>query len=188
MSSESADPFYWMRVILASNRGTLMELGISPIVTSGMIMQLLAGAKLINVDQSLPEDRALFDGASKLLGLLITVGQAVVYVMSGMYGDPAQLGAGICLIIVVQVCRPAVVIVDRFLRLDDPFTLLTSVAHLSIGYVVACRWFDCLDARRAPPKGLRFGLWNFSLHCHQHLRDHRLEGLQPNHHQHWSWN
>ncbi len=42
-----------------------MELGISPIVTSGMIMQLLAGAKLVNVDQSLPEDRALFDGASK---------------------------------------------------------------------------------------------------------------------------
>ena len=31
------DPFYWMRVILASNRGTLMELGISPIVTSGLL-------------------------------------------------------------------------------------------------------------------------------------------------------
>ena len=43
MSSDSADPFYWLRVILASNRGTLMELGISPIVTSGMIMQMLAG-------------------------------------------------------------------------------------------------------------------------------------------------
>ena len=41
MSSESADPFYWMRVIMASNRGTLMELGISPIVTSGLIMQVL---------------------------------------------------------------------------------------------------------------------------------------------------
>jgi protein transport protein SEC61 subunit alpha len=41
-SSNSADPFYWMRVILASNRGTLMELGISPIVTSGLVMQLLA--------------------------------------------------------------------------------------------------------------------------------------------------
>merc|ERR1712071_432156 len=49
MSSDSADPFYWIRVILASNRGTLMELGISPIVTSGLIMQLLAGAKIIEV-------------------------------------------------------------------------------------------------------------------------------------------
>jgi len=39
-----------MRVILASNRGTLMELGISPMVTASMIMQLLAGSKLIDVD------------------------------------------------------------------------------------------------------------------------------------------
>lgn len=36
--ASGADPFYWMRVILASNRGTLMELGISPIVTAGMIL------------------------------------------------------------------------------------------------------------------------------------------------------
>ncbi len=65
MSSDSADPLYWMRVILASNRGTLMELGITPIVTSGMIMQLLAGANLIEIDFSLKEDRALFSGAQK---------------------------------------------------------------------------------------------------------------------------
>lgn len=64
MSSDSADPFYWMRVIMASNRGTLMELGISPIVTSGLIMQLLAGAKIIEVGDT-PKDRALFNGAQK---------------------------------------------------------------------------------------------------------------------------
>ncbi|KAG8940756.1 translocon subunit [Tulasnella sp. 419] len=64
MSSDS-DPLYWMRVILASNRGTLMELGITPIMTSGVIMQLLAGANLIEVDFSLKEDRALFGGDQK---------------------------------------------------------------------------------------------------------------------------
>ncbi|KAF4751079.1 Protein transport protein Sec61 subunit alpha [Perkinsus olseni] len=63
-TNKNADPFYWMRVILASNRGTLMELGISPIITSGMIMQLLAGSKIIEVDQSLKEDRALFNVGS----------------------------------------------------------------------------------------------------------------------------
>ena len=65
MSSDSSDPLYYMRVILASNRGTLMELGITPIVTSSMIMQLLAGANLIEVDFSLKEDRALFSGGQK---------------------------------------------------------------------------------------------------------------------------
>jgi len=67
LSSENSDPFYWLRVILASNRGTLMELGITPIVTSGMIIQVLAGAKIIEVDQNVKEDRALFNGAQKCI-------------------------------------------------------------------------------------------------------------------------
>lgn len=61
----AGDPLYWIRVILASNKGSLMELGISPIVTSSMIMQLLAGVKIIEVDQSLKEDRVLFSAAQK---------------------------------------------------------------------------------------------------------------------------
>jgi hypothetical protein len=48
-SASGSDPFYWARVIMASNRGTCMELGISPIVTSGLVMQLLAGSKIIEV-------------------------------------------------------------------------------------------------------------------------------------------
>jgi protein transport protein SEC61 subunit alpha len=48
-----------------------MELGISPIVTSGMIMQLLAGSKLIDVDKKLKEDRDLFEGATKCIYVLI---------------------------------------------------------------------------------------------------------------------
>jgi protein transport protein SEC61 subunit alpha len=102
LQSKSADPLYWMRVILASNRGTLMELGISPIITSGMVMQLLAGSRIIDVDQSLKEDRALFQGAQKLLGMLITMGEAVAYVMSGMYGDLRELGAGNAILLIIQ--------------------------------------------------------------------------------------
>ncbi|XP_058046743.1 protein transport protein Sec61 subunit alpha isoform X2 [Ahaetulla prasina] len=117
MSSDSADPFYWMRVILASNRGTLMELGISPIVTSGLIMQLLAGAKIIEVGDT-PKDRALFNGAQKLFGMIITIGQAIVYVMTGMYGDPSEMGAGICLLIIIQlfVAGLIVLLLDELLQ------------------------------------------------------------------------
>ncbi|XP_018012767.1 protein transport protein Sec61 subunit alpha [Hyalella azteca] len=117
MSSDSADPFYWIRVILASNRGTLMELGISPVVTSSLIMQLLAGAKLLDVGDS-PKERALFNGAQKLFGLVITLGQAIVYVMTGMYGEPAELGAGICLLIIIQlfVSGLIVLLLDELLQ------------------------------------------------------------------------
>eukprot|EP00455_Lapot_gusevi_P011839 TRINITY_DN1553_c0_g3_i1.p1 TRINITY_DN1553_c0_g3~~TRINITY_DN1553_c0_g3_i1.p1 ORF type:complete len:475 (+),score=225.57 TRINITY_DN1553_c0_g3_i1:73-1497(+) len=117
-SSKSSDPFYWMRVILASNRGTLMELGISPIVTSGLVMQLLAGSKIIEVDQSKKEDRALFQGAQKLFGLLITLGEAVAYVLSGMYGDVADLGAGNAILIILQLFFAGVIvlILDELLQ------------------------------------------------------------------------
>lgn len=35
--------------------------------------------------------------------MIITIGQAIVYVMTGMYGDPSEMGAGICLLIIIQV-------------------------------------------------------------------------------------
>lgn len=47
--------------------------------------------------------RALFNGAQKLFGMLITIGQAIVYVSTGMYGTPSEMGWGICLLIVIQV-------------------------------------------------------------------------------------
>eukprot|EP00918_Siedleckia_nematoides_P054372 GHVU01118756.1.p2 GENE.GHVU01118756.1~~GHVU01118756.1.p2 ORF type:complete len:280 (+),score=66.40 GHVU01118756.1:2287-3126(+) len=92
-----------------------MELGITPIITSSMVMQLLAGSKLIDVDQSLKEDRALFQGAQKLFGILITIGEAVAYVLSGMYGDVKDLGAGNALLIILQLFFAGVVV----LTLDE---------------------------------------------------------------------
>mmetsp|Transcript_67209 Transcript_67209/g.111296 ORF Transcript_67209/g.111296 Transcript_67209/m.111296 type:complete len:476 (-) Transcript_67209:16-1443(-) len=109
ITPKTADPFYFMRVILASNRGTLMELGISPIVTSGWVMQLLAGSKVIDVDQSLKEDRDLFNAAQKLFGMIITVGEAFAYVVSGMYGDPRELGIGNCSLIILQMFMGGVI-------------------------------------------------------------------------------
>mmetsp|Transcript_40074 Transcript_40074/g.98322 ORF Transcript_40074/g.98322 Transcript_40074/m.98322 type:complete len:487 (-) Transcript_40074:76-1536(-) len=110
-SSNSSDPFYWMRVILASNRGTLMELGIGPIVTSGLVMQLLAGSKIIEVDNSSKEDHKLFQGAQKLFGMLITIGQATAYVFAGLYGDVKTLGTGNAFLIILQLFFAGIVVI-----------------------------------------------------------------------------
>jgi protein transport protein SEC61 subunit alpha len=88
-----------------------MELGISPIVTSGLVMQLLAGSHIIEVDQSLKEDRALFNGAQKLFGMIITVGQSIAYVWSGMYGDLAALGAANALLIIIQLFISGIIVI-----------------------------------------------------------------------------
>uniref|UniRef100_A0A7S0R4H9 Translocon Sec61/SecY plug domain-containing protein n=1 Tax=Chlamydomonas leiostraca TaxID=1034604 RepID=A0A7S0R4H9_9CHLO len=110
-TNSSTDPFYWARVIMASNRGTCMELGISPIVTSGLVMQLLAGSKIIDVDNSVKADRELLNGAQKLLGVLITIGEAVAYVVSGMYGDVRELGATNAILIITQLFFAGIIVI-----------------------------------------------------------------------------
>ena len=105
------DPFYWMRAIFASNRGSLMELGISPLVSSSMALQLLSGARIIHYDQSLRSDRELYQGTQKLLTLAITLIQAGGYVLSGVFGDPSEIGLTNCLFIIAQLFLGGLVVV-----------------------------------------------------------------------------
>ncbi|MFQ6094989.1 MAG: preprotein translocase subunit SecY [Candidatus Bathyarchaeia archaeon] len=81
------DALYYYRVIFASSRGTLMELGIGPIVTAGLILQLLAGSGFIECDFSNPEDRGLFTAASKVLSVIMTGAQASAYLIGGLFGS-----------------------------------------------------------------------------------------------------
>ena len=76
-----------LRIIFASSRGSLMELGIGPIVTAGIILQLLAGSDMIECDMSKPEDRGLFTTASKAFSIILTGVQASAYIIGGMYGS-----------------------------------------------------------------------------------------------------
>ena len=108
---EGADPLYWLRVILASNKGTLMELGISPIITSSMIMQLLAGAKIIEVNMGSKADRELFQAAQKLFGIIITVGEALAYLLSGMYGPVSELGYINAVLIIMQLSTAGIIVI-----------------------------------------------------------------------------
>jgi len=85
--SEVQESFAPLRIIFASHRGTLMELGIGPIVTGGLILQLLMGSAMIECDMSKPEDRALFTTASKVFAIILTGVQASAYIISGMYGS-----------------------------------------------------------------------------------------------------
>ncbi len=80
------DPLFFLRLIFASNRGTLMELGIGPIVTSGLIMQLLSGSKMIDVNLEEPKDRGLFTSSQKTMAILIALVEAAAYILGGAYG------------------------------------------------------------------------------------------------------
>lgn len=102
VSADSSDPLYWMRTILASTRGTLMELGTTPIITSGLIFQLLGGVQLLDVNFDVKTDRELFQSAQKLLAILISIAHAVAIVFSGLYGAPSDLGTGVVVLLILQ--------------------------------------------------------------------------------------
>jgi len=101
------DRFSALRVIFASSRGTLMELGIGPIVTAGLILQLLVGSAIIQCNMGDPQDRSLFTVASKVFSILLTGIQASAYIISGMYGTIATTAT---IIIFLQLIGAGVVV------------------------------------------------------------------------------
>jgi protein transport protein SEC61 subunit alpha len=108
---ESTDYFYWLRVILASQRGTLTELGIGPIVTAGLIMQLLLGSRIINVNMADPYDRALFSGAQKVLAIFLTIFNSIAYLFGGAFGNLSEIGIQGGVFIFAQLLFAGVVII-----------------------------------------------------------------------------
>lgn len=107
IAQEATDQFGALRVIFASNRGTLMELGIGPIVTAGLILQLLVGSSIIEANMSDHQDRGLFTVASKFFSILLTGIQAAAYIISGMYG---ALPAATTLIIFIQLIGAGIIV------------------------------------------------------------------------------
>ena len=79
-------PLLFFQVVMASKRGTLMELGIGPIVTAGIIWQLLVGSKIIPIDVTSKEGRILFTGTQKILAILFAAFEALAYIFGGAYG------------------------------------------------------------------------------------------------------
>jgi protein transport protein SEC61 subunit alpha len=108
VAQSASDQFGQLRVIFASNRGTLMELGIGPIVTAGLILQLLSGSSIIKCDMSNSEDRGLFTSASKVFTIILTGIQAGAYILSGMYGT--SLAGPTILVIFLQLIITGVVV------------------------------------------------------------------------------
>ena len=44
---------------MASNRGTLMELGIGPIISAGMVVQVMTASQIIRLNPNNKDDREL---------------------------------------------------------------------------------------------------------------------------------
>lgn len=111
MINDKADPVYWLRAMMAGNKGTLMDLGLSPILMTSSVIQFLNLMDTLIIDENIKEDVMLFSSFQKLLALIITFGQALVQVSTGFFGSPSSLGLSVCILIVCQLMFSGVIII-----------------------------------------------------------------------------
>ena len=135
------DPLGALRVIFASNRGTLMELGIGPIVTAGLILQVLAGSKMINLDMNNPEDRSLFTSASKILSVVMTVFEALAYILGGTYGTLAGTTE---VVILLQLVGAGLIVLLLDEMLQKGWGLGSGISLFIAAGVASTIWWDCM--------------------------------------------
>jgi preprotein translocase subunit SecY len=108
MTQSAKDYFSFFSVVLASRTGTLITLGIGPVVTAGIFMQLFQGAEIFHFDLASHEGRAQFQGAQKLLAIFLCFFEAVVYVLVGAFG---YYNAGVQIFLILQIGFGAVMVV-----------------------------------------------------------------------------
>src|SRR5919199_1353696 len=84
-SDPKFDFLAFARVIFAAQQGTLLELGIGPIVTAGLLMQLLKGSDLLKLNFKNPDDRSLFTSATKIVTIIVIIAEGSLY-GSSVYG------------------------------------------------------------------------------------------------------
>ncbi|HID11824.1 MAG TPA: preprotein translocase subunit SecY [Candidatus Latescibacteria bacterium] len=141
------DPFEATRVIFASRRGTLMELGIMPTVNAGLILQVLAGSGLISVDLSRSEDRSLFSIAMKVLASILTMVMSLSYIIAGTYG-PLPFTAAAIVFAELMLTGLVIILLDELLQKGWGFGSGISLFILA----GVCReiWWQCFgfDPRR----------------------------------------
>ncbi|MCJ7632249.1 preprotein translocase subunit SecY, partial [Candidatus Bathyarchaeota archaeon] len=115
-SSSQGDPYFYLRVIFASSRGSLMELGIQPIVTAGLLTQLLGSSGLIQFDNKSSEDRGLLAGATKFVTIMMTSVLAIAYLGSGSYGTSLSLAATLSIFLQLFSAGLLLMLLDELLQ------------------------------------------------------------------------
>ena len=107
ISGNALSRFEYLAIMLGTNFGSIISLGIGPIVMASIILQLLVGAQILNIDMNTTEGKKFFQALQKVLTLAFILFEAMVYVLMG--GIPAQ--PGYTILVIFQLCVGGLLIV-----------------------------------------------------------------------------
>ncbi|MEK6900634.1 MAG: preprotein translocase subunit SecY [Nanoarchaeota archaeon] len=83
LGENALQQFEFLSVILGASFGSIISLGIGPLVTSSIVLQLLSGTGILKMDLTTTEGRKKFQGLQKLLSIVFIIFEAAVYVLMG---------------------------------------------------------------------------------------------------------
>jgi preprotein translocase subunit SecY len=89
LSNNALERFKYLAIILGTNFGSIISLGIGPIVMASVILQLLTGSGILNIDTATTEGKKFFQGIQKMLTFFFIIFEAIIYVlMQGLQAAP----------------------------------------------------------------------------------------------------
>lgn len=89
LSNNALERFKYLAIILGTDFGSIISLGIGPIVMASVILQLLTGSGILNIDTTNPEGRKFFQGIQRILTFFFIIFEAMIYVlMQGLQAAP----------------------------------------------------------------------------------------------------
>ena len=93
LGENALQQFEFLSIILGASFGSIISLGIGPLVTASIVLQLLSGTGILNLDLTSIEGRQKFQGLQKLLGIFFIIFEGSIYVfMGGLAPNPALAG------------------------------------------------------------------------------------------------
>jgi preprotein translocase subunit SecY len=92
LKGDVIDLFEQYRFIMAGASGSIMHLGIGPIVTASIILQLFVGAKIINLDLTKKEDKAIYQGTQKILVIVMIIVEAIPQIFGYLQPSGGMVG------------------------------------------------------------------------------------------------
>ena len=106
LSKNALERFEYLAVILGTDFGSIISLGIGPIVMASIILQLLTGSGLLNIDITTAEGKKFFQGLQKILVFFFIIFESLVYVlMNGL-----QAAEGFAPLLILQLILGGLVI------------------------------------------------------------------------------
>lgn len=89
LSNNALSRFEYLAIILGTEFGSIISLGVGPIVMASIILQLLTGSGILSIDVTTDEGKRFFQGIQKLFIFFFIIFEALIYVlMEGLQAAP----------------------------------------------------------------------------------------------------